>query len=51
MLEYESRVTRNASETYAARMGNCLSLVIMTAAFARKVGMRISPARRSTSRQ
>lgn len=40
-LEYESRITRNASETYAARRGNCLSLVIMTAAFARELGMTV----------
>lgn len=40
-LEYESRVTRTASETYAARQGNCLSLVVMTAAFARELGMPV----------
>jgi Tfp pilus assembly protein PilF len=40
-LEYESRMTRTAAETYAARSGNCLSLVIMTAAFARELGMRV----------
>jgi len=40
-LEYESTITRTASQTYAARMGNCLSLVIMTAAFARELGMPI----------
>jgi len=40
-LEYESRTTRTASETYAARSGNCLSLVIMTAAFAKELGMRV----------
>jgi Flp pilus assembly protein TadD len=38
-LEYESASTRTAAQTYAARMGNCLSLVIMTAAFARELGM------------
>lgn len=41
MLEYESRQTRTASETYAARRGNCLSLVIMTAAFAKELGMQV----------
>jgi Tfp pilus assembly protein PilF len=41
MLEYESSVTRTAAETYAARSGNCLSLVIMTAAFARELGMKV----------
>ncbi|MGF6273579.1 Tfp pilus assembly protein PilF [Massilia sp. UYP11] len=40
-LEYESRITRTASETYEARMGNCLSLVIMTAAFAKELGMPV----------
>ncbi|WP_296942195.1 tetratricopeptide repeat protein [uncultured Massilia sp.] len=39
LLEYDARVTRTAAETYAARSGNCLSLVIMTAAFARELGM------------
>jgi Tfp pilus assembly protein PilF len=40
-LEYDSRRTRTAAETYAARSGNCLSLVIMTAAFARELGMKV----------
>jgi tetratricopeptide (TPR) repeat protein len=40
-LEYESTVTRNASETFEARAGNCLSLVIMTAAFARELGLQV----------
>lgn len=40
-LEYESSRTRTAAETYAARAGNCLSLVIMTAAFARELGMTV----------
>jgi Tfp pilus assembly protein PilF len=34
-------MTRTAAQTYAARRGNCLSLVIMTAAFARELGMRV----------
>ena len=38
-LEYESTLTRNASEAFAARSGNCLSLVIMTAALARELGL------------
>ena len=33
------RRTRNAAEAFAARSGNCLSLVIMTAAFAKELGM------------
>jgi Tfp pilus assembly protein PilF len=38
-LEYDSAVTRNAAETFAARTGNCLSLVLMTAAFAKELGV------------
>jgi Tfp pilus assembly protein PilF len=40
-LEYDSSRTRTAAETYEARAGNCLSLVIMTAAFARELGMTV----------
>lgn len=40
-LEYESTKTRTAAETYADRAGNCLSLVIMTAAFAKELGMPV----------
>jgi len=40
-LEYETRVTRNAAEAFAARSGNCLSLVIMTAAFAKELNMPV----------
>jgi tetratricopeptide (TPR) repeat protein len=38
-LEYDAAVTRNASQTFDSRRGNCLSLVIMTAALAREMGM------------
>lgn len=38
-LEYDSRMTRTAAQTFDARAGNCLSLVIMTAAFAKELGM------------
>ena len=41
-LEYESAVTRSAAEAFGARSGNCLSLVIMTAAFARELGLQVS---------
>ncbi len=37
-LEYDSAKTRNAAQAFAARSGNCLSLVIMTAAFAKEMG-------------
>ncbi|HET9024837.1 MAG TPA: tetratricopeptide repeat protein [Burkholderiaceae bacterium] len=40
-LDYESAVTRNAAEAFEARAGNCLSLVIMTAAFARELGLQV----------
>lgn len=40
-LEYESSKTRTAAETYAERSGNCLSLVIMTAAFAKELNMPV----------
>ena len=40
-LEYDSALTRNASEAFAARSGNCLSLVIMTAAFAKALDLPI----------
>jgi tetratricopeptide (TPR) repeat protein len=40
-LDYDSYMTRNAGEAFAARSGNCLSLVIMTSAFARALGMDV----------
>ncbi len=40
-LEYDSALTRNASEAFAARSGNCLSLVIMTAAFAKALDLPV----------
>jgi Tfp pilus assembly protein PilF len=41
-LRYDAAVTRSASEAFAARAGNCLSLVIMTAAFAKHLGLPVS---------
>src|SRR5215831_3388720 len=41
-LDYESDITRNASQAFAARRGNCLSLVIMTAAFAKELGLNVT---------
>jgi Tfp pilus assembly protein PilF len=38
-LEYDAEMTRNAAEAFAARSGNCLSLAIMTAAFAKELGL------------
>ena len=40
-LEYDSVRTRNASEAFEARSGNCLSLVIMTAAFAKHLSLPV----------
>jgi len=40
-LEYDSAITRNAVQAFAARSGNCLSLVIMTAAFAKELGLPV----------
>ena len=40
-LEYDSMMTRNAAQAFAARSGNCLSLVIMTAAFAKEMGVPV----------
>lgn len=41
-LDYDASRTRNAAEAFAARKGNCLSLVIMTAAFAKELGVNVS---------
>ena len=41
-LVYDATLTRNASEAFASRAGNCLSLVIMTASFARHLGLPVS---------
>ena len=40
-LQYDGGVTRNAAQAFAARSGNCLSLVLMTAAFARELGLDV----------
>lgn len=40
-LTYDAEMTRNASEAFEARAGNCLSLVLMTAAFARELGLQV----------
>lgn len=41
-LQYETSITRNASQAFDARAGNCLSLVIMTAAFAKELGLQVT---------
>ena len=40
-LEYDSVRTRSAAEAFEARAGNCLSLVIMTAALAKELGIEV----------
>jgi len=40
-LDYDATTTRNAAEAFDARAGNCLSLVIMTAAFAKQLGLQV----------
>jgi len=40
-LEYDSVLTRKAAEAFDAKAGNCLSLVIMTAAFAKAMNLEV----------
>lgn len=40
-LAYDSKITRNASEAFDARSGNCLSLAILTAALAKELGLSV----------
>ncbi|WEF31318.1 tetratricopeptide repeat protein [Pseudoduganella chitinolytica] len=40
-LEYDSALTRTAAEAFEARQGNCLSLVIMTAALAEELDIPV----------
>ncbi len=40
-LTYDASVTRDAADTFAARAGNCLSLVIMTAALAKELDLAV----------
>ena len=41
-LSYDAGATRSAAEAFEDRAGNCLSLVIMTATFARQLGLPVS---------
>lgn len=41
-LEYDAALTRNAAQTFDARAGNCLSLVLMTAALAKEMGLQVT---------
>jgi len=40
-LEYDADFTRNAAQAFEARSGNCLALVMMTAAFAKELGLSV----------
>ena len=40
-LDYDTAITRNAREAFAARSGNCLSLVILTAAMAKAMDVPV----------
>jgi Tfp pilus assembly protein PilF len=40
-IQYDASSTRTAAEAFDARAGNCLSLVVMTAAFARELGLAV----------
>lgn len=41
-LEYDAQLTRTAAQAFDARAGNCLSLVLMTATFAKELGIPVS---------
>lgn len=41
-LAYDAERTGNAAETFDSRSGNCLSLVLMTGAFARHLGLPVT---------
>lgn len=40
-LDYDSELTRTASQGFNAKAGNCLTLAILTAAFARELGLDV----------
>jgi tetratricopeptide (TPR) repeat protein len=40
-IQYDAELTRNAAQAFEARSGNCLSLVIMTAALAKELGQEV----------
>ena len=40
-LDYDSETTRTAAEAFEARRGNCMSLVLMTAAFANHLNLPV----------
>ncbi len=40
-IDYDAAITRKAADTFDVRAGNCLSLVIMTAAFAKALDLAV----------
>jgi tetratricopeptide (TPR) repeat protein len=40
-IEYDAATTRNAAQAFDARAGNCLSLVVMTAALAKELDLQV----------
>jgi tetratricopeptide (TPR) repeat protein len=40
-LAYDTSMTRTAAQAFDARSGNCLSLVMLTAAMAREIGLKV----------
>jgi tetratricopeptide (TPR) repeat protein len=40
-LDYDAEITRTAAEAFEARAGNCLSLVVMTAALAKQLDLPV----------
>jgi Tfp pilus assembly protein PilF len=40
-LDYDATTTRNAAQAFEAKSGNCLSLVILTAAFAKRLDLPV----------
>ena len=40
-LDYDASITRTASQAFDARSGNCLALVLMTAALAKELGLTV----------
>ena len=40
-LRYDATTTRNAAQAFEARAGNCLSLVLLTAALAKELGLGV----------
>lgn len=41
-LDYDAEITRTAAEAFDARAGNCLSLVVMTAALAKRLDLPVT---------